>query len=142
LLTEKGIVSAEELSGAVVPLPVGRSHNPKLTADKVAALMDKGGNFRRENGKPARFRVGQPVRARNIHPAGHTRLPWYARGKTGEIVADYGLHVFADTNAHGHEDAQHLYNVRFSSTELWGPDGTVGDFVHIDLWDAHLETVR
>ena len=31
---------------------------------------------------PPRFKVGQRVRARNINPTGHTRLPRYARGKT------------------------------------------------------------
>ena len=39
------------------------------------------------------------MRARNINPIGHTRLPRYARGKVGAIVRDHGVFVFPDTNA-------------------------------------------
>ena len=44
-----------------------------------------------------RFQTGQRVRARNIHPIGHTRLPRYARGKVGTIERDHGVFVFPDT---------------------------------------------
>ena len=67
------------------------------------------------------FKVGQRVRARNIHPTGHTRLPRYARGKTGVVVRDHGVYVFPDTNAHFQgEKRQHVYSVRFTARELWG----------------------
>ena len=36
--------------------------------------------------QPARFAQGQRVRARNQHPAGHTRLPRYVRGHVGTVV--------------------------------------------------------
>lgn len=139
VLSEKGLISEEELNGSVPSKPVDTLHKPALTADAVPVMMGKGATYTRESGKPASFNVGDLVRGRNIHPAGHTRLPRYARGHRGEIVADYGLHVFADANAHGKEDPQHLYNVRFSSVELWGEDGTEGDYIYIDLWDDHLE---
>lgn len=138
VLCEKGLISEAELSGDVAPRPVS-SPKPALKAADVDALMDKGGNYVAEKGKPPRFRVGSKVRTRNIHPSGHTRLPRYARGHVGEIVADYGLHVFPDASAQGENDPQPLYNVRFASTELWGPDGTEGDFIYIDLWDDYLE---
>ncbi len=141
ILSEKGLISEEELSGAVAPRPVTTPHKPAISGDDIPAMMDKGANYIREEGKPASFQVGDKVRGKNIHPAGHTRLPRYARGHTGEIVADYGLHVFADSSAHGREDPQHLYNVRFSSVELWGEDGTEGDYIYVDLWDDHLEAV-
>ena len=47
----------------------------------------------------ARFKVGETVRARNIHPTGRTRLPRYVRGKLATIHRDHGVHVFPDTNA-------------------------------------------
>jgi nitrile hydratase len=85
------------------------------------------------------FAVGDRVRARNIHPTGHTRLPRYARGKTGEIAAVHGAHVFPDSSAHGRgDDPQWLYTVRFSACELWGKDSR--DLVHIDLWEPYLES--
>jgi nitrile hydratase subunit beta len=87
-----------------------------------------------------RFKVGQRVRARNINPTGHTRLPRYARGKSGKIDRDHGVHIFPDTNAHGlGEKRQHLYSVKFAARELWGDQASVRDSVYIDLWDDHLE---
>jgi nitrile hydratase len=88
------------------------------------------------------FRVGQRVRARNIHPTGHTRLPRYARGKVGSIVRDHGVYTFPDTNAHGlGEKRQHVYAVRFMARELWGPSASPRDSVHLDMWDDYLEPV-
>lgn len=138
ILSEKGIISEEELTGGAAPKPVS-TPRPALKAEDVDAVMSKGGNYIADAGKPARFRVGDKVRARNIHPVGHTRLPRYARGHIGEIVADYGPHVFPDASAAGRSDPQPLYSVKFASTELWGPDGTEGDYIYIDLWDDYLE---
>jgi nitrile hydratase len=39
------------------------------------------------------------------------------------------------------EKPQHCYSVRFTLRELWGPDASQRDSVHIDLWDDHLEPV-
>ncbi len=92
-------------------------------------------------GVPALFEVGQHVRARNIHPVGHTRLPRYARGKLGEIDRDHGVYSFPDTDAHGLGDKrQHVYSVRFAARELWGDAASPRDFVYIDLWDDYLES--
>ena len=86
------------------------------------------------------FKVGQRVRARNMHPMGHTRLPRYARGKVGVVTRDHGVYVFPDTAAHGQgEKRQHVYSVRFTSRELWGPAASARDSVHLDLWDDYLE---
>ena len=100
-------------------------------------------------GKPAsrdggrmepRFAVGDRVRARNIQPEGHTRLPRYARGRAGVIERHHGTHVFPDANAHGlGEDPQPLYTVRFAARELWGEAAAARDTVCIDLWEDHLE---
>ncbi|MBE7636119.1 nitrile hydratase subunit beta [Sneathiella sp. P13V-1] len=139
ILSEKGLISEEELSGEVPPKPFTGEHRPALTADAVDPMMDKGATYTREDGKPASFKVGDRVKAKNIHPSGHTRLPRYARGATGEIIADYGLHVFADSSAHGDDDPQHLYSVRFTSRDLWGEDGHDNDAIYVDLWDDHLE---
>jgi nitrile hydratase beta subunit len=86
------------------------------------------------------FHPGQRVRARNLHPAGHTRLPRYARGKSGEIARDHGVHDFPDTSAAGlGPKRQHLYSVRFAARELWGEAASPRDSVYIDLWDDYLE---
>ena len=78
-----------------------------------------------------RFKVGQRVRARNINPTGHTRLPRYARGKFGTIDRDHGVFVFPDTNAHFlGEKPQHVYSVRFAARELWGDQAAPQDSVY------------
>jgi nitrile hydratase len=86
------------------------------------------------------FTVGQQVRARNINPATHTRLPRYARGKVGGIVRDHGVFVFPDTNAHYlGEKLQYVYSVRFPARELWGDQAAPKDSVHVEMWDDYLE---
>ena len=88
----------------------------------------------------ARFRAGQRIRARNIHPTGHTRLARYARGKLGTIYLNLGVYVFPDTNADSlGEKPQHLYSVRFAARELWGEQASSRDAVYLDMWDDYLE---
>lgn len=87
-----------------------------------------------------RFKVGDRVLTHNTHPVGHTRLPRYARGRHGVIARDHGVFVFADTHAMTRDPKpQHCYSVRFAAQELWGPQASPRDSVHIDLWDDHLD---
>jgi nitrile hydratase len=98
------------------------------------------GTFERPVNTPPRFAVGELVRAKKINPAGHTRLPRYARGNAGVIDRIHGAHVFPDSNAHFRgENPQHLYSVRFSARELWGDAAAARDAVYIDLWEDYLE---
>jgi nitrile hydratase len=87
-----------------------------------------------------RFAVGSAVRARNLHPPGHIRLPGYARGRLGTVVLQQGAWVLPDTNAHGRgECPEHVYAVRFEGRELWGEDAEPGSCVHLDLFESYLE---
>jgi nitrile hydratase beta subunit len=115
---------------------------PALTADKVSPLVGRGASAKRDVPAAPRFQVGQSVRARNMHPLGHTRLPRYARGKVGTIDRDHGVYVFPDTNAQFiGEKPQHVYSVRFTARELWGEQASPRDVVYIDMWDDYLEPV-
>jgi hypothetical protein len=88
------------------------------------------------------FQVGERVRARNINPPGHTRLPRYARGKIGQVVSDHGVYAFPDTNSQFRgEKRQHVYSVRFAARELWGESASPRDSVHLDMWDDYLEHI-
>jgi nitrile hydratase subunit beta len=88
-----------------------------------------------------RFQAGQRVRARNMHPAGHTRLPRYARGRMGTIEMDHGVWAFPDTNVYARgEKPQHVYSVRFTARELWGEQASPRDSVYVDMWDDYLES--
>jgi len=102
----------------------------------------RGGPPREEVSVKPRFKVGQDVRARNIHPLGHTRLPRYVRGRRGTIMRDHGPFAFQDTDVNGDpltRTPQHVYTVRFNARELWGEPTRSRDSVCVDLWDDHLE---
>jgi hypothetical protein len=87
-----------------------------------------------------RFKIGDPVRTRLMNPAHHTRLPRYARGKAGTVVAAHGPYLLPDLHAHGKGLVwQPVYTVRFSTRELWGEEGHERDSVSLDLWEEYLE---
>lgn len=136
-LLESGMISAEELARGKAQAP---KRDDAMRSDAVwGVLHDRTHSGRHVDDTP-RFAIGQQVRARNLHPTGHTRLPRYARGKTGSIVRHHGAHVLPDASAHRKGDMpQHLYTVRFSARELWGERAHSSDSVHLDLWESYLE---
>ncbi len=79
------------------------------------------------------------MRARQISPTGHTRLPRYIRGHPGRIHDFYGWHILPDANAHGEKRGEPLYSVAFRASDLWPEDGGDNDYVYIDLWESYLE---
>jgi len=145
LLVEKGLVSPEELArvqrGEATmfsgPVPV---QGDALRPEGVPRMLQNRLAARRDDPVPPKFRVGEAVRAKNIHPVGHTRVPRYVRGRRGVVAIDHGVFVFPDTHAAGEgTKPQHVYSVRFAAQELWGPDASARDSVYVDLWDDYLE---
>jgi len=139
LAVKHGLVTAKELETGTAD-PGSARATPALTAALAAKTFGRGIPSSRDPAVPPRYQVGQRVRARNMNPAGHTRLPRYARGKTGVILYDHGVYLFPDTHAHFQgEKRQHVYSVRFAARELWGENASPRDSVHIDMWDDYLE---
>jgi nitrile hydratase subunit beta len=139
MLVEHRFVMREELPNGV-PLPGSPKATPVLTVEKVAVLIAQGAPTSRAVNVTPRFQAGQRVRARNINPTGHTRLPRYARSKLGTVHRDHGVYVFPDTNAYFlGEKPQHVYSVRFAARELWGEQASPRDSVYIDMWDDYLD---
>ena len=139
LAIKTGLITRAEVESGR-PARGSKKQSPPLTADKVAALVEKGVPASRDTSAAPKFKVGQRVRARNINPEGHTRLPRYARGKLGTIERNHGVFVFPDTNAHFlGEKPQHVYYVRFDARELWGEQAKPQDAVYVNLWDEYLE---
>ena len=133
LVTQAEVASGKPAKGSV-------KATPPLTAEKAAGLVSRGATARRNVQVSPHFQVGQRVRARNINPLGHTRLPRYARGKQGVVERDHGVFVYPDTNAQFlGENPQHVYSVRFDARELWGEQASPRDTVYIDMWDDYLE---
>ena len=138
LMLQSGLVTRAELESGK-PAPETPKQTPPVGPGQVAASLGRSPSPRRDVPVAPQFRVGQPVRARNFNPTGHTRLPRYARGKLGTIDRDHGVFLFPDTNAHFlGEKPQHVYSVRFSAQELWGETASPRDSVYVDLWDDYL----
>ena len=114
-------------------------HPRMLRADRVAPVLAAGTDYTRPLSAPPRFAPGQRVRARVMHPRGHTRLPRYLRGHVGVVEGDHGGFVLPDASAHGREATERLYTVVFDGTTIWGPDAEPGTAVSADLWESYLE---
>ena len=143
LMLARGLVDAQELACGDMQSPA-RPLARVLQAADVDAALARGAPTMRQARAPARFQVGARVRARNLHPQGHTRLPRYVRGHTGTIVLVHGAHVFADAHATRQlppfdEDPHWLYTVRFDALDLWGPDADASVQVSVDAWEPYLE---
>jgi nitrile hydratase subunit beta len=139
LLVRSGMVTWREVATGRAEFGNIRNRQ-KLRADDVASLIAQGVPARSDVAAVARYRTGDRVRARNINPPGHTRLPRYARGKPGTIVREHGVFTFLDSTVQGLGDKpQHVYTVRFTSRDLWGEQASCVDSVCVDLWDDHLE---
>ncbi|MCF3640559.1 nitrile hydratase subunit beta [Rhizobium sp. TRM95111] len=139
LLVRHGFVTQDELAAG---RSLGPGAVPKrvLKADMVAGVLAKGGPCDRPLEAAPAFAVGDRVRTRNVNPPAHTRLPRYARARTGIVEAVQGAFVFPDDNAHGRgENPQWVYTVVFDGVEIWGEDATPGLTVSIDAWESYLE---
>ena len=139
LLVEHELVGEDEIAAGHAlrpgkPLPRGM-----FTAADIGRVM-KRGSYGRPAPAPARFKIGDHVRAKNIHPKSHTRLPRYVRGHGGTIEIVHGAHVFPDSRVAGKgDDPQWLYTVRFEARELWGDDADPTVKVSIDAFEPYLE---
>jgi nitrile hydratase len=137
-LLKRGLVGADEIA-AGRSLRAGERLPRTLTRADLPRTQTRG-DFARSSSAPARFKAGDRVRTKNLNPATHTRLPRYARGKTGIIEAVRGCHVFPDTAALGTgDDPQWLYTVVFAGRELWGPDADPAVKVSIEAFEPYLE---
>lgn len=137
LLVEHGVVTRDELlaryaTAGIDPASIAQAvqtTGPEPVKEKSGAKPSR-----------ARFAKGDRIRARNLNPSGHTRLPRYVRGKCGVIARDWGVFDFADTNAHhAGRKPQHCYSVAFDARELWGKPARSRERIYIDLWQDYLE---
>ncbi|MEX3010024.1 nitrile hydratase subunit beta [Hoeflea sp. TYP-13] len=139
LLLRHGCMTLKELETGHAQAASQVNKKP-LQAGDVPAVLAKGGPCDREVSSEAEFAVGDRVLVRNINPSGHTRIPGYAKGKTGTVEEAAGAFVFPDDNAHGRgENPQHLYRVVLDGHEIWGEGADPSLTVSIDAWESYLE---
>ena len=138
-LIANGWVSSREVESGHSERPATNGAVAASPSEAVAALFEPENNMRKETQGP-RFGIGTRVRARNINPAGHTRLPRYVRAKIGVIARHRGPYDFPDTDEYNlGANPNHVYSVRFSGRELWGDEASPKDFIYLDLWERYLE---
>jgi len=142
LFVEKGVLDPDAIAERQAALDAGEAAFPDdANSDaygRIAAGLRETFDVDRPEREPA-FAAGDRVRVRNLHPDGHTRCPGYARRAEGVVEAVRGTEVVPDSRAHGGDDAEPVYNVRFDAAELWGPEEAESGGVHLDLWERYLE---
>ena len=160
LLVESGLLAADDLgptARADLPEGAGSAHDTAATTstapapgtavavpwERLQASLDAGTPYVRDVAGGPAFAAGERVRTCADHPAGHTRLPRYARGKVGTVLAVRGAHVFADRNAvpagtPAPGEARWLYTVEFDGPTLWGADADPTSSVTVDAWEPCL----
>ncbi len=88
------------------------------------------------------FAPGDRVRVRCAWPPGHTRAPYFTRGKSGVVADTAGIHRNPEELAYGVYDGQRLpvYRVCFRQAELWpGYGGSPRDTLYVDFYENWLE---
>ncbi len=139
LLLERGLLDADDLAAGHALRPGKALPRGPFTLRDVPRVLVRG-RFDRPPQSPARFKVGDRVRARNLHPPTHTRLPRYVRGHAGVVERVHGCHVFPDAAATGQGEHPHwLYTVVFEGRELWGPDADPTITTAIAAFEPYLD---
>lgn len=89
-----------------------------------------------------RFAPGTRVRVKALHPPGHCRTPYYARGRKGVVLGVVDREPNPEELAYGRRRAevQPVYRVRFTPQELW-PEmpAPARDAVIVDIFESWLE---
>jgi len=139
MLIARGYVGKKEIAEGRAREPAKPLRRGKFTVNDVERVMARG-KFGRDAQALAKFKAGDRVRARNIHPLTHTRLPRYVRGHVGVVERNHGAQVFPDSAAIGAgENPQWLYTVVFNGAELWGPDSDPALTISVDAFEPYLE---
>ena len=137
LLVEKGLISHEELekqAGGAFPLS---TPNASVTAAPSVLRTPS------PHSSSPRFQCGDRVRVRKMHPIGHTRVPRYVRGASGEILHATPRFRLPDASAHGlPEHKEPTYHVLFRAEDLWPEAAGSRETVVVDLWETYLELVE
>jgi nitrile hydratase beta subunit len=128
LAVEAGVTTPQELDGRA------GGHFPLAQADRGVLPEDMASRT------TPRYSVGDTVRVREWHPAGHTRAPRYVQGRSGTVVRVDEAADIDDIEAHGGGSVTDpLYAVRFTSRELWGEACAENVSVHVDLFERYLQ---
>ena len=148
LLVDHQLVSPDELRAGQADKEAADIAATPLPAIKVPGVLKKGGPTRRAIAAEPRFLVGDVVATKSLpqissQQNNHTRLPYYASGKKGVIIACHNAHILPDSHAHFKGEApEYLYGVRFTAGDLFPDPERPGDEVCLDLFESYLQPVK
>jgi len=132
-----GIATEEEVlaghAGIAQPAPEARDLDAAIARVRAART-----DFSRPIDAAPAFAIGATITTLPHSHAGHTRLPAYARGRTGTVIAHHGAHLYPDDVAENTETTHHLYTVEFTAPALWGDAADPRDTVLLDLWEPYF----
>lgn len=137
IFADDGIATLDEITAGHVADPAPPAA-PKTTAEVIEKVRAGCTDFSTAADTPPRFAVGGMVQTLPHGTAPHTRLPGYARGRAGTVIAHHGAHLLPDEGAKGRHVGDHLYTVSFAARELWGADAHAADTVTLELWESYL----
>jgi nitrile hydratase subunit beta len=141
-LERKGTIAPGEVEEMMERLEAGEAaptHDDTAMAERILADL-KTVHPMDPAPDAARFGLGQRVRVKRMHPAGHTRCPRYVRGVVGVVEAVRGADRLPDRAVYGDTVApEPVYSIAFRSDDLWGPGEARSWTVALDLWESYLE---
>ncbi|HWO10988.1 MAG TPA: nitrile hydratase subunit beta [Polyangiaceae bacterium] len=108
---------------------------------QIIKYLREGDSPARPAPQPPAFALGDRVVIKDVHPAAHTRLPGYLRGKQGVIdhVYDGSYAYFFSTGPDGIGAPMPVYVVKFTPEELWGSMSEPNNVIFADLFEAYLQ---
>ena len=92
-----------------------------------------------------RFFPGDWVKVKHLGKSGHVRIPFYVRGKRGEIVNFCGSYLNPEDLAFGITPgpAIDFYRVKFAQRDLWPDDGIPkNDYLVIEIYEHWLSSAE
>ena len=147
LLNDKGYISHEEVDQRMrelgTPSMTPHPQKPEKLSPFAQQMIDvlwKGTPHNLPAEQPPVFAVGAKVVVRNLNEATHNRLPGYLNKVPGVIAKQYG--AFHDPGASAHEQVDRpnqLYQVRFTSRDVWGETVSEDFDLYADLFESYLE---
>jgi len=139
-LLAKGTVSPGEIDAWVARLEADEQPPAAKRPDQGARVVDalRSGTGELAPAGETAFRVGDAVRVKRMHPAGHTRCPRYVRGARGTVGAVRGTYPLPDAGPR-HRELEPVYSVSFSSEDVFGAVDEPPWTLHLDLYEHYLE---
>ncbi len=142
----QGYISQEELDARTKEFlanPDARkpSGGDPAVDDQVIHYLETGDSPLRDVDITPKFKKGDRVRAKDVPPSAHTRLPGHLRGKAGivDLVYAGSYTYFCSTGPDGLGEPMPSYCVKFDPKELWNKLAEDRNWFYADVFETYIE---